>query len=68
MQEDFLLTETVVFEVIVEVTIDCVGSFATVTGRVSKEVYLPKNCFASHSKNTTLSRGEEINGSGLHGV
>lgn len=69
MQEDYLLTETVVFKVVVELTNDCVGSFATVTSLVSKskEVYLPRNFFTSHSKNSALPRGEEINGSGLLG-
>ena len=54
------------FEIVVDIADGCVCSFTDVTGFIDQKVYLPRDCFVHHSKNSTFTWRFKVDGTGLH--
>lgn len=65
---DITLSQAVHLEEVVQEAADCVGSLPGVRCLIYEVCYLPGESLTAHSKKSTLSWGQEVNGAWLEGV
>ena len=68
MEVNFLLAEPMYFKEVVEHADDAVSTLARVKSLIDEVVDLTGQSLTAHSKNSTLSRSEEVHGTRLEGV
>ena len=61
-------SESMILEIMVDIADSSVCPFSDITGFIDQIVYLPRDRFAHHSKNSTFTQRFKVNGPGLHWI